>query len=82
MSNESAANARLAQDVETPTRHEPTTGGTYHWGRGGEGNMMTLGADEHKKKERSVSRGEAGHEKPSLIEKGKQAFGIGGHKKE
>lgn len=43
--------------------------------------MMTLGADEHKKKERSASKGEAGHEKPSLIEKGKHALGMG-HKKE
>ncbi|GAB7333850.1 hypothetical protein MBLNU13_g05974t2 [Cladosporium sp. NU13] len=82
VSNDNAANARLAQDVETPTRHEPHTGGTYHWGRGGEGNMVTLGADEQKKKERSVSRGEAGHEKPSLLEKGKHALGLGNHKKE
>lgn len=82
VSNDSAANARLAQDVETPTRHEPATGGTYHWGRGGEGNQVTLGAGDHKKKERSVSRGEAGHEKPSLLEKGKHALGIGAHKKE
>lgn len=76
MTNDNATNARLAQDVEVPAKKEPTTG-TYHWGRGGEGNMMTLGADGHKKKERSVSRGEAGHEKPSLIEKGKHALGLG-----
>lgn len=83
MTNENAANARLAQDVEVPTRYEPQTGGTYHWGRGGQGNMVTLGEDEHhKKKERSVSRGEAGHEKPSLLEKGKHALGLGEHKKE
>lgn len=82
VSNDSAANARLAQDVETPTRHEPATGGTYHWGRGGEGNQVTLGTGDHKKKERSVSRGEAGHEKPSLLEKGKHALGLGNHKKE
>jgi hypothetical protein len=82
VSNENAENARLAQDVGVPTRYEPTTGGTYHWGRGGEGNMVTLGTGEHKKKERSVSRGEAGNEKPSLIEKGKHALGLGNHKKE
>lgn len=40
---------------------------------------MTLG-DEHKKKERSVSRGADGHEKPSLLEKGKHALGLGGNK--
>lgn len=82
MTNDNPANARLAQDVETPTPKEKPTTGTYHWGRGGEGNMVTLGAGEHKKKERSVSRGEAGNEKPSLIEKGKHALGLGGHKKE
>ena len=44
--------------------------------------MVTLGTGEQKpKKERSVSRGEAGHEKPSLIERGKSALGLG-HKKE
>jgi hypothetical protein len=80
VTNDNAGNARLAQDVDVPVPKEPTTG-TYHWGRGGEGNMMTLGADEHKKKERSVSRGELGHEKPSLIEKGKHALGLD-HKKE
>merc|ERR1712227_835631 len=74
VSNDNPDNARLAQDVDAPSHHakpEPTTG-TYHWGRGGEGNMVTLGTGEQKpKKERSVSRGEAGHEKPSLIERGK-----------
>jgi hypothetical protein len=81
VSNDNATNARLAQDLETPTRHEPSTG-TYHWGRGGQGNMVTLDAGEQKKKERSVSRGEEGHEKPSLLDKGKHALGLGDHKKE
>ena len=84
VSNDNPDNARLAQDVDAPSHHakpEPTTG-TSHWGRGGEGNMVTLGTGEQKpKKERSVSRGEAGHEKPSLIERGKSALGLG-HKKE
>jgi len=83
VSNDSAANARLAQDVDAPAHHsnQPATG-TYHWGRGGEGNQMTLGTgEEKKKKERSVSGGEEGHEKPGLIEKGKHALGLG-HKKE
>lgn len=83
VSNDSAANARLAQDVDAPPSHgkdQPTTG-TYHWGRGGEGNQVTLGANGEKKKERSTSRGEAGHEKPGLIEKAQHALGMG-HKKE
>jgi hypothetical protein len=84
VSNDNPDNARLAQDVDAPGHHakpEPTTG-TYHWGRGGEGNMVTLGTGEQKaKKERSVSKGEAAHEKPSLIARGKSALGLG-HKKE
>jgi hypothetical protein len=79
VSNESATNARLAQDLDTPTRHEPSTG-TYHWGRGGQGNMMTLNEGEPQKKERSVSRGEDGIEKPTLLEKGKHALGLGNKK--
>ena len=44
--------------------------------------MVTLGTGEQKaKKERSVSKGEAGHEKPGLLERGKAALGLG-HKKE
>jgi hypothetical protein len=84
VSNDNAANARLAQDVDAPAhlaKPDPPTTGTYHWGRGGEGNMMTLGADEHKKEERAASGGEDGQEKPSFIEKGKHALGFG-HKKE
>lgn len=84
VSNDNPENARLAQDVDAPSHHakpEPTTG-TYHWGRGGEGNMVTLGTGEQKaKKERSASKGEAAHEKPSLIDRGKSALGLG-HKKE
>jgi len=80
--NDSPAAARAAQDVEAPAHHEKEARGTYHWGRGGEGNMMTLSAGEQKKKERSVSKGEDAHEKPSLLEKGKHALGLGGHKKE
>lgn len=85
VSNDNPDNARLAQDVDAPGHHakpEPTTG-TYHWGRGGEGNMVTLGTGEQKvKKERSPSKGEGAHEKPSLLERGKSALGLGGHKKE
>jgi len=40
--NENADVARAAQDVDAPAHHEKTPTGTYHWGRGGEGNKMTL----------------------------------------
>jgi hypothetical protein len=43
--------------------------------------MVTLGSGEQKvKKERSVSKGEAAHEKPSLLERGKSALGLGSKK--
>lgn len=37
------AESRKAQDVDTPAHHNKDMQGTYHWGRGGEGNMTTLG---------------------------------------
>ena len=43
--------------------------------------MVTLGTGEQKaKKERSASKGEAAHEKPSLLERGKSALGLGSKK--
>jgi len=53
--NTSAASTRAAQDVSTPEAHNREMKGTYHWGRGGEGNMVTLEgkngkADEGKRK--------------------------------
>lgn len=34
--------ARQRQDVEAPKAHGKELEGTYHWGRGGQGNMTTL----------------------------------------
>ncbi|KAI7507396.1 hypothetical protein KC347_g6925 [Hortaea werneckii] len=69
VSNDNPNNARLAQDVEAPKHHDRPAQGTFHWGRGGEGNMTVVGKsereqrkerEEQKKKEgRSNSRGEA-----------------------
>lgn len=43
------AAARAAQDVDTPAHHNKTMEGTFHWGRGGEGNMMSVGEKKEKK---------------------------------
>ncbi|RMY67137.1 hypothetical protein D0863_07994 [Hortaea werneckii] len=70
VSNDNPSNARLAQDVEAPRHHDRPAQGTFHWGRGGEGNMTVVGKsereqrkerEEQRKKEggRSNSRGEA-----------------------
>lgn len=32
--------ARAAQDVDAPAHHEREPEGHFHWGRGGEGNLM------------------------------------------
>ena len=47
--NVSPEEARKAQDVDTPAHHKNDPKGTYHWGRGGEGNMMTVGQKEAEK---------------------------------
>ena len=44
--NENQANARKAQDVDAPEHFQREAKGTYHWGRGGEGNKMTVGGGE------------------------------------
>ncbi len=57
-SNQSAEEARKAQDIDTPKHHLNDPKGTYHWGRGGEGNMMTIGSNQGEKdqpKERTLS---------------------------
>ncbi|TKA27792.1 hypothetical protein B0A50_04893 [Salinomyces thailandicus] len=85
VSNDNPAVARLAQDVETPLHHEKEPTGTYHWGRGGEGNMMTLGSNKAPK-ERTSSKGEKDRRRGSfqqgVIEKGKEMFGIRQGKKD
>lgn len=78
--NENAAAARAAQDVDTPAHHSKELKGTHHWGRGGEGNMVTLGGSNGNKKERTASKGEAGQRRPSfsgVMERGKSMLGMG-----
>jgi hypothetical protein len=79
--NSSAEEARKAQDVDTPAHHNKDPKGTYHWGRGGEGNMMTVGQGEKKEQERSSSRG--GEQKRSgsfrgAFDRGKEMLGMKG----
>lgn len=77
--------ARAAQDVEAPASHEKEAKGTYHWGRGGEGNMMTVGSNAQRPgngKERTGSKGAGAGEgrRGSLqaaLEKGKEMLGLG-----
>ena len=80
-SNDSATEARRAQDVEAPKYHQSEPKGIYHWGRGGEGNKMTVGGEQRtQSKERTSSKG-AGERRGSFkdaIEKGKEMLGLGG----
>lgn len=74
--------ARAAQDVEAPPHHEKEPKGTFHWGRGGEGNMMTVGTNDGqrtKSKERTGSKGGAERRGSfqGVIEKGKEILGLG-----
>lgn len=83
MTNDSAENARRAQDVEAPAHHEREAKGTYHFGRGGEANRMTLGAEEQKKGtngERKRSKGPSEMRRGSFqaaVDKGKEMLGMG-----
>lgn len=68
--------ARAAQDVTTPVAHNKEAHGTFHWGRGGEGNMVTVGEGDRKRSSKTEER------RPSfagVIEKGKELLGL--HKK-
>ena len=87
-SNSNPDEVRKAQDVELPVHHGKEKKGTFHWGRGGEGNMMTVGKEE--KKERSSSfksdrKERLGSEKKERsgsfkdkLEKGKEMLGLKG----
>ncbi|KAK3116564.1 hypothetical protein LTR53_002932 [Teratosphaeriaceae sp. CCFEE 6253] len=67
--------ARASQDVDTPAHHDKEARGTYHWGRGGEGNMMTLGSDKSKAgRPASATREGSGK---GIMEKGKDMLGMG-----
>lgn len=88
--NENAASARAAQDVDAPAHHENEANGTFHWGRGGQGNMMTVGkgdAARTKSKERKGSKSPpAGGERrgsfKGAIERGREMLGLGKSKQE
>jgi len=81
-SNDSAENARKAQDVDAPAHHQHDPKGTYHWGRGGEGNMMTVGGSneekkEHKERKGSANKGRSGSFRDAL-NKSKEVLGLKG----
>ena len=91
-SNDSAENARKAQDVEAKVDAREKKG-TYHWGRGGEGNMTTIGKDEKRPtmdkrmmskdsngRSRTRSGGEGERRGSSFLEKGKEMLGMMGQK--
>ena len=80
--NDSAESARRAQDVEAPAHHSGSPRGTYHWGRGGEGNKMTVGSSnsERKGSSRSSIREEQRERRSgsfeNAFEKGKEMLGL------
>ncbi len=87
--NDSAEEARRAQDIDTPAHHNNDPKGVYHWGRGGEGNMMAVGPKngekEEKKsrsKERTLSAGRGGQQRSGsfrdALGKGKEMLGLKG----
>lgn len=78
-SNDSAESARKAQDVVLPEVHDREKKGTFHWGRGGEGNMATIGKSEPRpqSKPRRKSSGAAARRGSNLLEKGKEKLGLG-----
>ena len=96
--NTSAASTRAAQDVSTPEAHNREMKGTYHWGRGGEGNMVTLegknGKAEEGKRKGSVAGKEAGNgegqgagararrKSSNVLERGKEMLGLSKEAKE
>lgn len=71
--NESAANARLAQDVEAPASVKKETEGGFHTGRGGAANFVKGESDKGATQNRSGSkeRGVGG-----IVEKGKEILGM------
>lgn len=92
--NDSAEEARRAQDIDTPAHHNNDPKGVYHWGRGGEGNMMAVGQKngekngEEKKsrsKERTLSAGRGGQQRSGsfrdALGKGREMLGLKGGSK-
>ncbi|KAK4500323.1 hypothetical protein PRZ48_008512 [Zasmidium cellare] len=60
--------SRAAQDVEAPAHHGREMQGTYHWGRGGEGNMTVVGKSERQasKERKSASKERIGLKERTL----------------
>lgn len=76
-SNDTPEGARRAQDVEAPEVHQKDMKGTYHWGRGGEGNKTTIGPDG-REQSKSPRRGAGERRRSSkMMEKGKEMLGFG-----
>ncbi|CZT18144.1 uncharacterized protein RCC_03984 [Ramularia collo-cygni] len=88
------AATRAAQDVDTPAHHNKSMQGTYHWGRGGEGNMMSVGGGGggDKAQDSGLTRVKSREEKKSnertsrsgsfkeVMDKGREMLGLGGKK--
>ena len=78
--------SRAYQDVEAPKAHEREVKGTYHWGRGGEGNMMTVGGakvgegSQLNPEQRQPARRTGSFN--AVVEKGKELLGMGGKKEQ
>lgn len=85
--NSSALEARKAQDVEAPAHHQNEPKGTYHWGRGGEGNKMTIGSTGDKRGKSNERKEQLSNENGTkrrtssaskVLEKGKEMLGLKG----
>ena len=80
VSNDNPENARKAQDVDAPEHHSKEAHGTYHWGRGGQGNMMTVGEGDKRPQLKQGASSNGGERKGSfkgVMDKAKEAVGLG-----
>ena len=77
--NESQESARRAQDLDAPQHFQREDKGTYHWGRGGEGNMMSVGENGEKVKEHNAKdhHAESKERRKSSKERRKSSMGEG-----
>lgn len=76
-SNDSAESARRAQDVDTPAHHQREMKGTYHWGRGGEGNKTLVGGGEREESKSPMRSGKGeGKRRSSVKDRAKETLGL------
>ena len=68
--------ARTAQDVDAPAAHKKEAHGAFHWGRGGEGNVMTVGSNNKDKPKSGKAAGERSNSFTGVIAKGKEILGV------